>query len=68
MQQLCARGVALYNFATGTESYHRSLQEALRAVNAVGPVDDWVICEVHCGALSRYVTEGCGRSNVCTLV
>ena len=52
----------LYNFATGVDSCHKTLGDAL-LLDGVGSVDEWVIREVTNGSVTRFVTEGCGHSN-----
>ena len=53
----------LYNFATRADTYHSTLEEALDAVDAFGPADEWVIRAVTTGSVVQFVTEGCGHSN-----
>ena len=59
----------LFNFGTGADSYHQTLDDALHAAERVGPTDGWVIRQVSRSspALSSPVTRvvvkewGCGH-------
>jgi hypothetical protein len=53
---------ALHNFATAEDSFHPTLNDALRAIDGMGPTDEWLIREVTNGSVIQYVTYGCGHS------
>ena len=53
----------LVNFSTGATGYYASAKDALRAVERVGPLDNWEIREIGDGKVFRVVVHGCGRSH-----
>ena len=51
----------LFNFSTGADSYYTSLLNALRAIDDVGPLDQWEVREVVGGKVVRVILEGRGK-------